>query len=117
MHACSANNVDLSREVNIGRGPVDYKASHGSEFRALIELKLARNTRFWKGLEKQLPKYLEAEAISIGQFLVVSFNDRDLDKTLGIEKRTKALAKKLKYKMDSTIVDASREKPSASKLN
>src|SRR5205823_12962982 len=45
-HYCQANDIDISKEPNIGRGPVDFKVSHGFSIRALIELKLARNTRF-----------------------------------------------------------------------
>ena len=44
-HYCKANNIDISPEVNIGRGPVDFKLSRGVEFRALIEMKLANNIR------------------------------------------------------------------------
>ena len=116
LHSCRQNNIDLSREANIGRGPVDYKASVGFAQRALIELKLARNTKFWNGLEKQLPKYLEAEGIRCGVFVVIAFNDKDLEKTIDIEKRTKAISTKVGYDISSIVIDASRDKPSASKL-
>lgn len=55
-HYCQANNVDISAEANIGRGPVDFKVASGYRCRSLIELKLAKNTKFWNGLERQLPK-------------------------------------------------------------
>lgn len=63
---CRYNNIDVSAEANIGRGPVDFKIADGYSARLLIEAKLARNTRFWHGLEKQLPKYLQAEGIRQG---------------------------------------------------
>jgi len=44
-HYCAANNIDISSEANIGRGPVDFKVSQGYKLRALLELKLARNTK------------------------------------------------------------------------
>jgi len=53
--------IDISREVETGRGPVDFKLSHGYELRLLIEIKLASNTSFWHGLEKQLVQYMLSE--------------------------------------------------------
>jgi hypothetical protein len=35
-HYCRANNIDISPEVNIGRGPADFKISQGYEFRSLL---------------------------------------------------------------------------------
>jgi hypothetical protein len=67
---CRANNIDVTAEANIGRGPVDFRMSVGYRARVLVEAKLARNSRFWHGLERQLPKYLEAEGISEGLFVV-----------------------------------------------
>ena len=77
-HYCKANDIDISREVNIGRGPVDFKVSQGYQFRSLLELKLARNTKFWNGLARQLPKYQEAEDVRIGYFIIVIQSEEDL---------------------------------------
>lgn len=115
-HYCKANNIDLNRENNLGRGPVDFKFSSGYENRALIEVKLARNTKFWDGLEKQLLKYLEVEEIKQGYFLVICYNDNDLKKIKGIEKIADGVGKKNKVELEVIIVDASYGKPSASKL-
>jgi hypothetical protein len=57
---CEANNVVLDREVNLGRGPVDFKFSNGYEARALLEFKKLHNGRFWNGLLRQLPSYSKA---------------------------------------------------------
>jgi len=102
--------------VNIGRGPVDFKVSIGYVLRALIELKLAKNTKFWNGLNKQLLKYLEAEGINIGYFIVVIYNETDVKRLKNIHKITSALGKQVNYKLKTIIVDASNEKLSASKL-
>jgi len=115
-HYCKANNIDISKEVNIGRGPVDFKTSHGYAFRALLELKLARNGKFWNGLEKQLPKYQEAENVSIGYFVIIVQRETDFDRLKNIRKRVEELNKKTKYKIIPIIVDAQREPPSASRL-
>lgn len=115
-HQCKANNVDISSEPNIGRGPVDYKVSNGFIQKALIELKLAKNTKFWRGLEEQLPKYLEAEEAKVGRFVVIVFNDKELEKIKGIYQKVEALNKRLSYTLKAVIIDARRAPPSASLL-
>ena len=115
-HYCKANNIDISKEVNIGRGPVDFKVSIGYALRALIELKLAKNTKFWNGLKKQLIKYLDAEGITVGYFVVVTYNEEDIKRLNNIHDITSALSKKVNYKLKTIIVDASNNKLSASIL-
>ena len=56
---CRANDIDIAKEANIGRGPVDFKFSHGYSRTVLLEAKLAKNTKFWSGLRAQLPTYLK----------------------------------------------------------
>src|SRR5260370_6242592 len=44
---------DVSREVNDGRGPVDFKISRGSADKTLVEFKLAGNSQLKRNLERQ----------------------------------------------------------------
>jgi hypothetical protein len=46
--------LDVNREPNNGRGPVDFKASYGASAKSLIGFKLASNTRLKQNLEKQV---------------------------------------------------------------
>jgi hypothetical protein len=115
-HYCRANNIDLSRENNLGRGPVDFKFSNGYLNRALIEVKLAHNTKFWNGLKLQLPKYLEVEEIDIGYYLVICYTDSDFDRIKDIEKVAKSIEVQTKKKIDIKIIDATTGKLSASRL-
>jgi len=115
-HYCQANNIDISREPNIGRGPVDFKVSMGYNVRALLELKLARNTKFWDGLTKQLPKYLEAEDVQIGYFIVIMFNDADHERTTGIIEKVQEVKRTTGQDIRHVLVDAGANPPSASKL-
>lgn len=115
-HYCAANNVDVSKEVNIGRGPVDFKVASGYTCRALIELKLAKNTKFWQGLERQLPKYMEAEDIRDGRFVVIVLTDSDTTKIAGIEARVAELNTQANYSIVCEVIDAERDSESASKL-
>jgi hypothetical protein len=77
-HYCRANNIDFSREVETGRGPVDFKFASGYQDRALLEVKLASNGRFWQGLKKQLPTYLTASQIKDGYYLVIVYGEDEI---------------------------------------
>lgn len=115
-HYCAANNVDVSREADIGRGPVDFKLSTGAQWRALIEVKLARNSKFWNGLERQLPTYLKAERVKVGFFLVIVYTDEELLKMRHIATRVAELNKQLPFAIEAITVDARHSPQSASKL-
>jgi hypothetical protein len=115
-HYCKANNIDISREADIGRGPVDFKVSAGYQLRALLEVKLAKNSKFWNGLEKQLPKYQEAEGIEVGYFLVVVYSEGDLKRIREIQERVRRVNEKTGYDIKAVVIDARSNPPSASKL-
>lgn len=106
--------IDVSPETDAGRGPVDFKVSHGSQHRALIEVKLARHRRFWDGLTKQLPTYLRAGGVREGYFLVVRYEE-DRRELQGIEARIAELNARLPFTMRAIVVDA-WERPPGSKL-
>lgn len=116
-HYCKANDIDISKEVNIGRGPVDFKVSDGFNLRALLELKLAKNSRFWNGIKIQLPTYMTAERIKTGYFIVVAYNEKDFKRINNIHRITNKVSKKLKYKLQTIIIDASHSRLSASKMS
>jgi hypothetical protein len=115
-HYCQANNIDVSREPNIGRGPVDFKASKGYSQRVLLEVKLARNTRFWNGLTRQFPTYLKAEEVKDGYFLVIVFSERDLERLSDIQAVVQQVNDANRCHIRVRSVDARPAKPSASKL-
>ncbi|WP_280217074.1 hypothetical protein [Nocardia neocaledoniensis] len=52
--------LDVNREVNNGRGPVDFKVSYGALDSSLLELKLARNSHLKKNLANQVEVYKAA---------------------------------------------------------
>ncbi|MFI5696434.1 hypothetical protein ACIA58_31550 [Kribbella sp. NPDC051586] len=115
---CQAAGVDLSREVNIGRGPVDFKFSAGWQRRALTEVKLIKSSGFFTGASKQLPQYLESEQIDFGYYLCVGFTDQDFgDERLDrVRKTCAAIAEKKGVTITPVFVDArASNKISASK--
>lgn len=116
MHYCRANNIDISSEANIGRGPVDFKVSQGHKFRALLELKKANNGKFWNGLYKQLPKYQQSEDIKNGYFVVVVFTENDLKKINDIHEHVKLVNKELPFTIKTIVIDGRKNPESASKL-
>lgn len=67
---CQANNLDLSPEVNSGRGPVDFKISYGNLKKILVEIKLTSNSKLKNGIQTQLPIYLKQEKTSTGIYLI-----------------------------------------------
>ena len=107
-------NIDISRESNGGRGPVDFKCSQGYHNRVLIETKLVSNSKYWHGLERQLPLYMQSEEVNKGIFLLVAFSNEEYNK--GNKYISKVNTFKLPYDIESMIVDASKNKPSASNL-
>ena len=114
---CRANNIDVSKEANLGRGPVDFKFSTGYAKRALLEVKLARNTRFWHGLQKQLPKYLTVEEITRGYFQVICHTTEELTEKLApIESVVARAAAATGLQLICQVIDATKAKRSASKV-
>ncbi|WHX40609.1 hypothetical protein QNH36_23730 [Mesobacillus sp. AQ2] len=110
------NNVDVSPEANIGRGPIDFKLSRGVNERILIEVKLASNPKLRQGLTLQLVKYLLAEEIKDAVFMVIVFEKTEFKKLKGLEREVDIINQKYNLNIMIVSVDATNNKPSASKL-
>ncbi len=115
---CEAAGVDLSREVNIGRGPVDFKFSAGWSKRALTEVKLIGSSKFFSGASKQLPQYLKSEKVECGYYLCVGFHDPDFhpDRLAQVDATCAAPQAAKGVHIKPIYVDARPNKASASKL-
>jgi hypothetical protein len=114
---CQAFNIDLSAEVDIGRGPVDFKMSCGWKSRALTEVKLASNSRFWSGLRKQLPQYMRSEGIGMGYFVAFIFHESEAKLLAKIGDLAAEVSRATGYGIETVMIDARRDnKKSASKL-
>lgn len=111
---CRANNLDLNREPNAGRGPVDFKVSSGYNARVTVEVKYTSNPALVRGFEKQLPDYNKAEKTTYSIYLVLqttAFSEQV--KTL---QTAAALGTRLGRRVPQVIVIDARKKPSASKM-
>ena len=75
---------DVSREVNDGRGPVDFKVSRGRFDKSLVEFKLAKNTHLRRNLEKQAEIYQKASDAPNALKVILFFSDNELAKVITI---------------------------------
>lgn len=103
-----ATDLDVNREVNNGRGPVDYKISYGSKDSTLVEFKLASNTSLKKNLAHQLEIYQNANNTQFGVKVIMYFNETEKAK---VEKLLREL--NMSNQPNVILIDA-RQKKSAS---
>ena len=102
---------DVSREVNDGRGPADFKISKGSKNKAIVEFKLAKNTQLKKNLKKQAEIYKRASDAKCSLKVIVFFNDRELERVNKILRELN-----MSESRDLVLIDArTSNKPSGSK--
>jgi hypothetical protein len=102
---------DVSREVNDGRGPADFKISRGAADKTLVEFKLASNSQLKRNLQNQLDIYKTASDAQAGFKVIIYFTEEQL---IRVEK----ILRELEMTDDPNIylVDARNDnKPSGSK--
>lgn len=105
-----ATPFDVNREVNNGRGPVDYKISNGSADKTLVEFKLAKNSKLRQNMKNQVEIYEAANMTSKSIKVILYFTESELRtvqtvlEDLGLSRRS-----------DIVLIDARNDnKPSAS---
>jgi hypothetical protein len=102
---------DVSREVNDGRGPVDFKVSRGARDKTLVEMKLAKNSHLERNLEKQVRIYQAASDAERGIKAIIFFTQAEQHRAKGILDKLGLLGHK-----DIVLIDARDDnKPSGSK--
>lgn len=109
--------VELDREVELGRGPVDFKASSGTSARLIIEIKKLHSGKFWNGLRNQLPSYMKSDDASHGWFVAVQYrsNKGAADRLKQLPAEVRAAAAAADKHISYSAVDA-RRPPSASNI-
>lgn len=104
-----ATDFDVNREVNNGRGPVDFKVSNGSIDSSLIEFKLASNTKIKKNIENQVDIYKKANCTDRAIKVILFFTDQEQEKIHSVLNDLGLLRCK-----DIVLIDARDNKVSAS---
>lgn len=108
-----ASTYDANREVNNGRGPVDFKVSKGSADKTLIEFKLASNSKLKQNLKHQVSVYEAANDTAKSIKAILYFSDTEFRKVQDILKELGLLGRR-----DIVLIDASASnKSSASKVS
>lgn len=69
--------LDVNREVNNGRGPVDYKVSFGTKNSTLVEFKLASNSKLKQNLAKQVDIYKAASDTNRAIKVILFFTESE----------------------------------------
>lgn len=102
--------MDVNREVNNGRGPVDYKVSYGKGNSTLVEFKLASNSKLKQNLEKQVEVYKAAAETNRAIKVIMYFTNAEYEKVVKVLNEIG-----LAGCSDIVLIDArSDNKPSAS---
>jgi hypothetical protein len=106
-----ATDSDVSREVNDGRGPADFKASRGARDKTIVEFKLAKNSQLKRNLQKQTKIYAKASDARKAITVIIYFSRQELAR---VQKILKDLS--LADNADVVLIDARKDnKPSGSK--
>lgn len=104
-----ATEFDVNREVNNGRGPVDFKVSKGSRDATLVEFKLASNSKLKKNLANQVEIYKKASCTDRAIKVILYFTEEEYSK---VNRVLNDLG--LQGCKDIVLIDATDNKPSAS---
>lgn len=77
---CKEYDIDISPEVDHGRGPVDFKFSKGYNDKVIVEVKLTTNSHIKNGLLNQLPIYSKASDSVYSILLVFDIESKGFEK-------------------------------------
>ncbi len=113
---CRTNDIDCSPETQTGAGLIDFKFSTGYHRRALVEVKLARNSKLLHGLTVQTPANARAEHLKWATVVVVVYTDADMQPLARAREEVAKMNKSKSVFIDIVDIDA-RKKASASKLH
>jgi hypothetical protein len=102
---------DVNREVNNGRGPVDFKVSKGAVDKSLIEIKLASNSQLKRNLQNQIEVYEKANGTRSSVKMIVCYTEADVAKVDAVLKELD-----LRGEKSIVVIDARADnKPSGSR--
>ncbi len=102
---------DVNREVNNGRGPVDFKISLGASDKNLVEMKLASNSKLRQNLEHQVEIYKKASETENALKVILCMSEAEI-------KKVQKILSDLSLSEDAGVylIDATPNKVSASNV-
>jgi len=106
-----ASEMDVNREVNSGRGSVDFKISRGASNSTLVEFKLASNSKLKKNLAMQVEVYKKASGTDRAIKVIMYFTEDEYAKVSRILNDIGLSGCK-----DIVLIDAIGKKTSASNV-
>lgn len=103
-HYCKARGITVKPAQNVGRGAVQFTLGDITA-KIMIEVKLARNRRFWNAVRAEKPGHQKAEGCAGAFIVMVSFDEKDF---LERSRECSALVGELKqeYRINLVQVDA-----------
>lgn len=72
---CEQAELRLDREVETGRGPVDFTFTGDKRIRVIVEMKKLTNGEFWHGLHVQTPIYMHGLDVKRAIYLAIRDSD------------------------------------------
>ncbi|MEC0093820.1 hypothetical protein [Paenibacillus macquariensis] len=108
--------LDISPEVDTGRGSLDFKISCGKKYKAVIEFKMDTNSNLNKGIEYQLPLYQHVTEVDYGVYAIVCIEDNSYNKNDYFREKATEISNKYGVLIEYFCIDARKNKESASKI-
>lgn len=108
---CSGSSFRIEKNTNNGRGAADVIVSYGGNDVAIIEFKLASNSKLKKNLKNQTDIYKVANNTSHSRTVILVCSEKE-------ERKVKRIIAELdiQKRNEIVVVDARFEKPSASNI-
>jgi hypothetical protein len=113
---CARMGISIAREIETGRGPVDFSFNNGVRVRVHLEFKNTDSSRLMHGLEMQLPEYTSADNVDSAVYVCVGFDDAGKDQFEKVLLRLREVQNlRPNLFIRAEFIDA-RKKPSASHI-
>jgi len=113
---CEQAGLRLDREVETGRGPVDFTFTGDKRMRVIVEMKKLSHGEFWHGLRDQTPTYMRGLDAKHAIFLAIRDSDTKpmRERWRKLEQEAAAVSSEAGLQIEIERVDVLR-KPPASK--
>lgn len=114
-------NTDIlvTTEPDTGRGKVDFHLSIGNKLQSFIEFKLDSHVNYKKGLQLQLPTYINTVNSNLkhGIFVLICYSKDEFEKSQALYHEAQKLSERYNMQLSFERIDASRTLKSASNIN